>query len=198
MLLALANAPTAQAWPELLSAAAPSRILMLALGLGLETTLQLVPFHCSISVCSTPLLITDPTAQMSVAEMIAIPLSSPAPGLEITLQLLPFHCSIRVPRPLGVPNSPTAHTSFVAPAAAANRTLNPEPTLGLATTLHVWPFQCRVSVGSGTLASGRKAPTAQMSLAEAAVTPFRKLLCVPTFGLETTLHVWPFQCSMRV
>src|SRR2546428_1363433 len=163
MLLVLKNAPTAQAWPELGSAAAPSRRLRLELGLGLETTLQLVPFHCSISVCSTPLLITDPTAQMSVAEMMAIPLSSPALGLEITLQLLPFHCSIRVPRPLGVPNSPTAHTSLVATAAAANRTLNPEPTFGLETTLHVWPFQCRVSVCSGTLAAGTKSPTAPMS-----------------------------------
>src|SRR2546426_210223 len=96
-------------------------------------------------------------------------------------------------------NAPTAQAwPELGSAAAPSRRLRLELGLGLATTLQLVPSQCRMSVCSGTLAAGRKSPTAQMSLAETAVTPFRKLLCVPTFGLETTLHVWPFQCSMRV
>ena len=71
----LKNSPTAQAWPETGSAAAAFRTFSLALGLGLVTTLQLLPFHCSITVCVTPVLrsVFDPTAQMSVAETMAIP-----------------------------------------------------------------------------------------------------------------------------
>src|SRR2546428_449496 len=83
----------AQAWPELLSAVAASRT-ELDPGLGLATTLQLVPFHCSISVCSNTLELgmKAPTAQMSVAETMATPLSpldDPGLGLATTLQLVP-------------------------------------------------------------------------------------------------------------
>jgi len=95
LVVSLTKFPTAQAWLELGSAAA-SRIFWSELGLGLGTILQLVPFHCSMSVYSPTLEITNPTAQMSEAETMATPLSMPAPGLETTLQLLPFHCSIRV------------------------------------------------------------------------------------------------------
>ena len=96
--MVLKNAPTAQAWPELGSAAAAFRMFSLALGLGLETTLQAVPFHCSITVVVVPVLgsTKSPTAQMSLAETMAMPWSSPAAGLETTLQLVPFHCSMRV------------------------------------------------------------------------------------------------------
>ncbi len=46
--MVLKNALTAQAWPELWSVAAAFRMFSLALGLGRLTTLQAVPFHCSI------------------------------------------------------------------------------------------------------------------------------------------------------
>src|SRR3989442_7358360 len=44
--------------------------------LGLDTTLQLVPFQCRVSVCSIPLVSENPTAQTSLAETLATPLSS--------------------------------------------------------------------------------------------------------------------------
>src|SRR5216684_3928238 len=81
------------------------------LGLGLGTALQLVPFHCSITVVVIPLMsVTEPTAQMSLAETAATPASRPAEGLETAAQLVPFHCSVRVCAPF--PVSPTAHTSL--------------------------------------------------------------------------------------
>jgi hypothetical protein len=53
---------------------------------------QLVPFHCSISVPLPPVdAVNVPTAQMSLAELAAIPNSEllrPAFGLETMLQLV--------------------------------------------------------------------------------------------------------------
>jgi len=84
----LKNSPTAQAWPELGSAAAALRVFSLALGSGLGTTLQLVPFHCSISAC--PLPPASPTAHTSAVETAAgavhaAPSTEEARGLPITL-----------------------------------------------------------------------------------------------------------------
>ena len=72
LVVSLTKFPTAQAWLELGSAAAASRIFWSELGLGLETILQLVPFHCSMSVCSPTLEITNPTAQMSEVALTAV------------------------------------------------------------------------------------------------------------------------------
>jgi len=61
---------------------------------GLETTLQLVPFQCSIK---TPEELLDPAAQTSFDEIAITALKkAPCPtlGLETTLQLAPFQCSI--------------------------------------------------------------------------------------------------------
>jgi hypothetical protein len=91
--------------------------------LGLETRLQLVPFHCSISVWKTPLeLMEDPTAQMSVAETTATAFRTlsdvPTLGLETTFQLVPFQCSVRVClTPLEGVENPTAQTSEAETAA---------------------------------------------------------------------------------
>jgi hypothetical protein len=60
---------------------------------GLETTLQLVPFQCSIK---TPKLL-DPAAQTSFDETAVIALRKvpcPTLGPETTLQVVPFQCSI--------------------------------------------------------------------------------------------------------
>src|SRR5262249_50879267 len=76
--------------------AAPDRVLNTAVeGLGLGTTAQLVPFHCSIRV---PLPLS-PTAHTSLLDTAATPLSpapGPAPlGLATMLQAVPFQCSVR-------------------------------------------------------------------------------------------------------
>src|SRR5260221_9813973 len=168
--------------------------------LGLETTHQLVPFHCWISVRKALVVLSSsvPTAQMSVAETMATPLSVLVSvlgfGLATTLQLVPFQCSMSDAL---VPVSPTAHTSAVETAATARRV----PLPGLETTLQLVPSQCRVSV-TKRLGLGSNIPTAQMSVTETAVTPSSRLNCVPTLGLTlglgTTLHFLPVHCSMRV
>jgi hypothetical protein len=107
----LKNSPTAQAWVEAGSADAAARTFSFRLGLGLGTTLQLVPFHCSITVEVIPLMpVTEPTAQMSLGETAATPASRPGEGLETAFQPVPFHCSVRVWAPF--PVSPTAQTSL--------------------------------------------------------------------------------------
>src|SRR5215831_18636245 len=64
--------------------------------------------------------------------------------------------------------------------------LSCEGTLGLLTTLHFLPFQCRVSVCSGTPLL-EKFPTAHTSLAEMLATP-KSPLPAPGFGLLTTVQ----------
>src|SRR6266571_2668528 len=137
--------------------------------LGLETTLHLVPFHCSISACSTPLAATNsPTAQTSVVETAATAsrLSCVlALGLETMLQLVPSQCSIRVcasPQPVRA-KVPTAQTSVVETATTPRRTL-PVPAVGLATTLHFFPSQCSMSACMSPLAVVNS-PTAHTSVA---------------------------------
>src|SRR5215469_10291333 len=64
---------------------------------GLDTTLQLVPFQCSIK--SADRLFMAPAAHASVAEIaVTVRRKEPCPtlGLETTLQLAPFQCSINV------------------------------------------------------------------------------------------------------
>src|SRR6266571_3247836 len=87
--------------------------------LGLETTFQLVPFQCSVSVSVTQPVLQEleyPTAQMSLAETTATAVKKvpnvPTLGLETTFQLVPFHCSISVCwTPPEVVENPTAQTS---------------------------------------------------------------------------------------
>src|SRR5260221_13712855 len=109
--------------------------------LGLETTHQLVPFHCWISVRKALVVLSSsvPTAQMSVAETMATPLSVLVSvlgfGLATTLQLVPFQCSMSDAL---VPVSPTAHTSAGELAAAPPRA----PLPGRGTSLPAAASQC--------------------------------------------------------
>ena len=171
-------------------------------GFGLETMLQLVPFQCSISVCSLPLVLESPTAHTSVGETAATARSSlDAPltlGLETTLQVVPFQCSISVCWPVPLLNCPTAQMSLVETAVTPFSPLSCVPTLGLATTLQVVPFQCSMRVCEGLKPWGAKLPTAHTSVVETAATPKSSLNCAPGLGLDTTLHLWPSQCRVSV
>ena len=108
-------------------------------GLGLGTTLQALPFQCSMRV----LLKSLPTAQALVADVAATPSRASVPeglGLGTTSQALPFQCSIRVLLVWGDPLTPTAQALLGDVAAAALRTLSLVPRFGLGTTAHVLPF----------------------------------------------------------
>src|SRR5216684_3380275 len=93
--------PTAQTLLAV-TTATPLKPLLKVPTLGLETTLQLVPFQCSISVCTALLMPPEePTAQMSLAATTATPLKLFKPftelstlGLDTTFQLVPFQCSV--------------------------------------------------------------------------------------------------------
>src|SRR5216684_986236 len=123
--------PTAQTLLAV-TTATPLKPLLKVPTLGLLTTLQLVPFQCSISVCTALLMPPeDPTAQMSLAATTATPLKlfevGSTLGLLTTFQLVPFQCSISVcPAP-----DPTAQISEAATTATAFKLLEEVPTLGL-------------------------------------------------------------------
>src|SRR5260370_41079281 len=87
--------------------ATPCSVLVSVLGFGLATTLQLVPFHCSMSDALVP---PSPTAHTSLVETAATARSVPLLRLETTLQLVPSHCRARVTKKLGpASGKPPAH-----------------------------------------------------------------------------------------
>ena len=114
--------PTAQTLFDA-GAVTPVRLLPCR-SLGLETTLQVVPFQCSINVFSVDLKgFTLPTAHTSLLAGPATPKKAAFPeGVETTLQLVPSKCSASVwsvVLPLTI--SPTAQMSLSAIIAAASR-----------------------------------------------------------------------------
>ena len=136
--LLLVKVPTAQALLKPGIRATPESELSCEPTLGPDTTFQLVPFHCSVSVYSPEFEITNPTAQTSLAETMATPLRRLFPmrfGLGTTLHCVPFQCSISVClTPLALMKSPTAQTSVAEKLATPLRSLT-DPGLGLEMTL---------------------------------------------------------------
>jgi hypothetical protein len=112
-------------------------------------------------------------------------------GLGWTFQALPFQCSIRARLRL----SPTAHAFFAEVAATPPSSL--AMRFGLFWILHLLPFQCSIRDRLP------QEPTAHALVAEVAATPYSRLDCglrraQRELGLGWTLHVLPFQCSIRV
>jgi hypothetical protein len=91
--------PTATTVPSL-RAVTPNSELDAVPGFGLRMIVQLVPSQCSVSVAKAPVLSwSEPTAQMSLAEIAAIPSRELLRaglevgfGLETMLQLVPSQC----------------------------------------------------------------------------------------------------------
>ena len=94
------------------------------------------------------------------------------------------------------PTAPTAQASPGETAATPRRSFRPEPTFALATTDHLVPFQCSVSVRSADPAIWN--PTAHASLPASAETAFNSLFSVPLLGLLRAFHVTPSKCSISV
>src|SRR5215469_1158455 len=82
------------------TAATTLKLLPGVLKVGVGTTFQLVPFHCSVRVWEPEVPIcASPTAHTSLLETTATPLNpsdAPTLGFGATLQLVPFQCSISV------------------------------------------------------------------------------------------------------
>ncbi len=108
---------------------------------GLGTTLQLIPFQCSMRVWGRLLLLTKeyPTAQTFFAEMATTlsrtSLYPPGLGLAITVQLVPFQCSTSVCDVPLLLTAPTAQALFPEIAATPYRLLSC-PGLGLTIAFH--------------------------------------------------------------
>src|SRR5438552_4369364 len=119
----------------------------------------------------------------------------PAFGLETLLQPVPFQRSASVWLLL-----PTLQISFAASArTAVNENPNPlGPELSPAICTHLVPFHCKMSVCKLPTFVLIKSPTAQTLFVASAVTPNRRFCFVLGFGLVTTLHAEPFQCSVSV
>ena len=116
-------------------------------------------------------------------------------GLATIAHAAPSQCSASVLRP----RRPTAQTSSVATADTDTRSFAAEagPAFGLATRLHVAPSQWSVSVRSSN-AFVNHVPTAQMSSGATASTSDSAFGNGPLFGLGTTNHAVPSQCSIKV
>jgi hypothetical protein len=112
--------------------------------LGLATTLQLVPFHCSMSV-STPVAVESyPTATqwvLLVHETAESVLFGAGFGLETLDQADPFHDSTNVLVRLVVPKDPTAtQLVFDTHDTPLSEFAEKFGALGPATTDHEAPF----------------------------------------------------------
>src|SRR5207249_5514126 len=90
---------------------------------------------------------------------------------------------------------PTAQMSLAETAVTPESSLSPDPRFGLVMMLQLVPFQCSISVWWVPLRLGEY-PTAQMSLAETAVTPESSLSPDPRFGLVMMQQLLPFQWSI--
>src|SRR5579859_613364 len=90
--------PTAQASPG--ASATTPRSSALPPPLALATTVQLVPFQCSVSGCAALPVPAVPTAQTSALPVALAAFSTllpvPALGLATSCQALPVQCSIKV------------------------------------------------------------------------------------------------------
>jgi hypothetical protein len=98
---------------------------------GVVTTVQLVPFHCSVKGSATiglRVLTEYPTAQTSVEEMAETPLRAVLPGAGTMLQAVPFQFSMIEPFSV----APTAQTSLDEMAVTA---VSGPPSAGVETTL---------------------------------------------------------------
>src|SRR5882724_6593939 len=165
----------------------------LAVGVG-EGVVQPSEVKCSFSVRKpTPSTYCNPTAHTSQAVIAAVPRSLPVTlGLGNTPQLLPFQRPIKAkPPPSPTAHAPPGDTAATPYAALSGST--PKPW----TWLQLFPSQCSINVVVMNVDGFRDLPTVQTSFALVSDTALRKL-SPWGLGLDTMLHVEPFQCSTSV
>ena len=163
--------PTAKAVP-LLSVATPVNPAVPVA----ETTLKLVPFHCSTRSPS-------PTMKTSLGEEPETAVNWPV-QVATSVQAVPLKFQTAAPVP---PAPPTVQTSVAEIASTDSVPVGP-----LATALHVVPLNCRVEA-PGCSPSPTE-PTAKMALALAAEMLTR--LPIARVRDATTLQLVPLKCSM--
>src|SRR6516225_1693506 len=193
--------PTAHTSPAETPATATRPLLPCGFGLGLGTTVQLVPSQCSITAvgcAENPPVGTPgpvPTAHTSEGDSAATVTTPPkrrcAAGFRV--QLVPFQCRLTFSSLVGlVARNPMAHTSVAESAEIAPLLMLTLVKAGLDTMLQVVPSQC----STRALAAPPANPTAQALLVAGAVTPVSALPC-GSLGLGFTAQLVPSQCSIN-
>src|SRR6266536_2862304 len=186
--------PTATVGPCAVPAT-PVRKLPDVPGVGLDTSVHALPSQCSITVFGPGDPVTEPTAQMSLADRADTPVSvvassgsRDAAGAGTIRQTCPSQCSTRWPWP-------TAQMSFADSAVTA---VSPHSSgrgdgSGTGTTLQTCPFQCSTR---GAVPPGATSvePTAQASVDDSALTPARKP-GLGRAGVATWRQARPSKCA---
>src|SRR6516165_4608942 len=192
--------PAAHTSPAETPATATRPLLPCGFGLGLGTTLQLVPSQCSITAvgcAENPPVGTPgpvPAAHTSDGDSAATVTTPPNRrcAAVFTVQLVPSQCRLTFSSVvLLVATNPMAHTSVAESAEIAPLLMLTPVKAGLDTTLQRVPSQCSTS------ASGEPAadPTAQALLVAGAVTAVSSLPW-GSLGLGVTVQLVPSQCSI--
>jgi hypothetical protein len=174
------------------------------LGLGVDWTVQLVPFQLCANVTNVEALFSDqPTAMQLSAELHDTPVSSlwPLLGAGRIFQVEPFHVSDKVVAgPKRFSREPFwCHPTAVHAAAEAHETPSSSPFgFGDEEVFHLLPFHLstRAIREPEPLT---ELPTAKQSWAELHDTACMSLsVSPPGFGLDWIFQVEPFHTSTRV
>src|SRR5215831_9084714 len=192
--------PTAHTSPVETPATATRPLLPCGFGLGLGTTLQLVPSQCSITAvgcAENPPVGTPgpvPAAHTSAGDSAATVTTPPnrrcAAGFRV--QLVPFQCRLTFSSVVElVARNPIAHASVAESAEITPLLMLTLVKAGLVTMLQLVPSQC----STRALAEPPANPTAQALLVAGAVTPVSALPW-GSLGLGVTAQLVPSQCSI--
>src|SRR5262245_47424490 len=164
------------------------------------TTLQLVPFQCSMSTVKGPNCgPVPPTAQTSSSATAATARSElkdvPGFGLGTMVQSCPSQRRISVLSSSTSPlvACPTAQACVGDSAATPSSSLSRLPVFGLGTMAQVPPFHDSTSVRCSVPKTVW--PTCHTSPGELPLTALRMLSARPALGVLTMLQAAPFQCS---
>jgi len=179
-----------------------------AVGFGLPTIDQAVPFQCSASVLPVPVrkFWLSPTATQSLVLAHATPLRSEFGravgfGLATIDQLDPFQCSTSVcaASPFAVWALPTAKQLSVLGQATSFRNEAGWVASGLGTIDHRDPSQCSTRVCAAVTSLFSASPTEKQLVVVGHDTPTRNAPGRPVgFGLGMIDQPVPFQCSASV
>src|SRR6516165_5545050 len=192
--------PTAHTSLAETPATATRPLLPCGFGLGLGTTVQLVPSQCSITAvgCAENPPVGTPgpvlTAHTSAGDSAATVTTPPKRrcAAVFTVQLVPFQCRLTFSSLVGlVARNPMAHTSAAESAEIAPLLMLTLVKAGLETMLQVVPSQC----STRALVEPPANPTAQALLGAGAVTPV-SWLPWGSLGLGVTAQLVPSQCSI--
>jgi len=175
-------------------------------GFGLVTIVQVVPFQCSVNVCSTTfeaeVVVEVPTAMQLAGDGHDTPSSSAVVfvpvgrGVDTIDQVVPFQCSARLVSDVDVEEIPTAAQSVTLAHDTPLNAVSSEPVgFGDATVDQLTPFHRSINTSVVESDTFVEEPTAKQSVAVGHDTPFNESYTPVGLEVATTVQLVPFQCS---